>query len=166
MVRGHDVEGAHHNGGFYYPHSASSPSSILTQSLTDFSSQTPSTTTTNMNALVAISVTLVASTFWLIQRYRRSSYKLPPGPRGWPIIGNLFDMPHDYHWVTYSEWGKKYGPLTYLNVVGSPILIINSQRVALDLLEKRGQSYAGRPRSVMMELVGQRIFRFAYSACC
>jgi len=109
-----------------------------------------------MITLEAIFSVVLLSILWLAQRRRQSQYKLPPGPKGWPIIGNLFDMPPDYPWLTYAAWGKTFGPLTYLNITGIPILIINSHRVALDLLEKRGQIYAGRPRSVMCELIGQR----------
>ncbi|KZP19005.1 hypothetical protein FIBSPDRAFT_863176 [Athelia psychrophila] len=39
---------------------------------------------------------------------RRSRSRLPPGPPGWPIIGNMLDMPSEYEWETYVEWGKKY----------------------------------------------------------
>ena len=35
--------------------------------------------------------------------------KLPPGPKGWPIIGNLLDMPKAQQWFTFSEWKKIYG---------------------------------------------------------
>jgi len=38
---------------------------------------------------------------------------LPPGPKGWPIIGNLFDIPKGNAWETYAEWGKVYGKLLY-----------------------------------------------------
>ena len=34
---------------------------------------------------------------------------LPPGPKGYPLIGNLFDMPADKPWVVYDEWRKTYG---------------------------------------------------------
>ena len=34
---------------------------------------------------------------------------LPPGPKGYPLIGNLFDMPIDKAWVVYDEWRKTYG---------------------------------------------------------
>ena len=38
---------------------------------------------------------------------------LPPGPKGYPLIGNLFDMPAQKPWVVYDEWRKTYGkPLT------------------------------------------------------
>ena len=34
---------------------------------------------------------------------------LPPGPKGYPLIGNLFDIPVDKPWVVYDEWRKTYG---------------------------------------------------------
>ena len=34
---------------------------------------------------------------------------LPPGPKGYPLIGNIFDMPTEKPWVVYDEWRKTYG---------------------------------------------------------
>ena len=34
---------------------------------------------------------------------------LPPGPIGYPLIGNLFDVPINKPWVVYDEWRKTYG---------------------------------------------------------
>jgi hypothetical protein len=34
---------------------------------------------------------------------------LPPGPKGYPLIGSLFDMPLDKPWLVYDEWRKTYG---------------------------------------------------------
>lgn len=32
-----------------------------------------------------------------------------PGPSPLPIIGNIFDMPASYEWITYAEWEKRRG---------------------------------------------------------
>jgi hypothetical protein len=34
--------------------------------------------------------------------------KLPPGPRGYPIIGNVLEKGAG-QWLKFSEWQKKYG---------------------------------------------------------
>jgi len=38
----------------------------------------------------------------------------------------------------------------YLSIFGKGILVINSQRVAIDLLEKRSNIYSDRPRYISM----------------
>ena len=40
---------------------------------------------------------------------------LPPGPKGYPLIGNLFDMPVDKPWIVYDEWRKTYGKTYIIN---------------------------------------------------
>ena len=40
---------------------------------------------------------------------------LPPGPKGYPLIGNLFDMPSQKSWVVYDEWRKTYGKTFIIN---------------------------------------------------
>jgi len=38
--------------------------------------------------------------------------RLPPGPRGYPIVGNLFDLSSTHVWKQFGTWGKQYGELT------------------------------------------------------
>jgi hypothetical protein len=50
--------------------------------------------------------------FKQLNRWRSGNPKglpLPPGPRGYPLIGSLFDMPMYKPWLVYDEWRKTYG---------------------------------------------------------
>ena len=46
---------------------------------------------------------------------RRSRSRLPPGPKGYPIVGNLFDLPPTHVWEKFGEWGKQYGGFSFLH---------------------------------------------------
>ena len=110
-------------------------------------------------------------------RYFASPYrKLPPGPRGYPIIGNLLEM-RDGQWLKFSEWQKKYGQfvtgplfsfppylnlslgdLIYLNAAGQPIVVINSPKVGVALLDRRAAIYSDRPRNIVSSLMTGGLF--------
>ncbi|RDB16524.1 O-methylsterigmatocystin oxidoreductase [Hypsizygus marmoreus] len=75
----------------------------------------------------------------------RTRLPLPPGPRGWPIIGNLFDMPQDVPWRTFSHWGREYGEISSVTVFGQPVIVLNSVKAATELIGNKGKLYADRP---------------------
>ncbi|KAF8135168.1 CyP450 monooxygenase [Boletus edulis] len=79
----------------------------------------------------------------------------PPGPPRLPIVGNLFGIKDlGAQWLTYAEWSKRYGDLLYIEILGQKILVINSEQVAEDLLDKRSQNYSDRPQVPMVTLMG------------
>ncbi|KAH0835858.1 cytochrome P450 [Lanmaoa asiatica] len=92
-----------------------------------------------------------------IGRYHKNSkrsYPLPPGPSGLPWVGNVIGIDAGAPWLTYSEWAKTYGDLVYSRLLGKDIIIINSEKVAKDLLEQRSQNYSDRPQFITSELCG------------
>ena len=44
-----------------------------------------------------------------LKRRNPKGLPLPPGPKGFPVIGNLLDFPSNYQWLVYDEWRKTYG---------------------------------------------------------
>ncbi|KAH0589273.1 hypothetical protein H2248_005036 [Termitomyces sp. 'cryptogamus'] len=81
----------------------------------------------------------------------------PPGPKGFPIIGNLLDIPTSFQWNTYTEWAKKYGDLIHINVLGVHLIIINSEDIANELIEKRSSNYNDRPEITVMTMNGWEV---------
>ena len=45
----------------------------------------------------------------LMRLAQRGRSDLPPGPKGYPIVGNLFDVPSTHAWEKFSEFGEQYG---------------------------------------------------------
>ncbi|KAF9072171.1 cytochrome P450 [Rhodocollybia butyracea] len=105
---------------------------------------------------MASTVQLVVSVLLLLFAYcisTRSSGKrhLPPGPKGWPIIGNIFDVPKGVSHITYMEMAKTYGSdLLYLNMAGTSMLILHSVEAVNDLLVEQAAISSDRPRFPMV----------------
>jgi len=51
-------------------------------------------------------------------------------------------------WMCQADFSFDPGPLMYLTVGGQGILVINTHRVAADLLDRRGNIYSDRPRMI------------------
>ncbi|KAK6225704.1 cytochrome p450 [Colletotrichum tabaci] len=91
------------------------------------------------------------------RRRRRQGVPLPPGPPGEAILGHLRVIPTDNPEHAYAAWSKEYGSdVLYFNVLGQDVVVLNSVRAAVDLLDRRGANYCDRPRFVLFEEMGWR----------
>ncbi|KAJ3920050.1 cytochrome P450 [Lentinula edodes] len=96
----------------------------------------------------------------LIRLYSRGGDRkhLPPGPPGVPILGNLPQLVGvSQLWHTFDKWRYEYGPLTYLNMVGKDVMVLNTKAAAFELLERRSAIYSDRPRSIVAEYIGSQL---------
>ncbi|KAI9567596.1 cytochrome P450 [Boletus coccyginus] len=84
----------------------------------------------------------------------RPPYPLPPGPPGLPWIGNVIGVNASTPWTTYAEWARTYGDIVYSRLLGKDIIILNSEKIAKDLLENRSKFYSDRPYFITAELCG------------
>ncbi|KZV76224.1 cytochrome P450 [Peniophora sp. CONT] len=106
--------------------------------------QTYSTLVQHPSLVIAVALNALA---YIVFRYWNSPWrKLPPGPTGYPFIGSLRKF-LDLHWL-FDEC-PKYGDVVYLNVAGQPTIILNTQKAASDLLDRRAISYSSRPSFVV-----------------
>ncbi|KAF7377377.1 Cytochrome P450 [Mycena sanguinolenta] len=98
----------------------------------------------------SLATIILVATIYVVHRLSctPSPAKLPPGPYRWPLFGSLLQIPRRYQWLKFSEWAKTYGNLVYLNGFGQSIVIINSAKVARELLDYRSSIYSNRPKFV------------------
>jgi len=76
--------------------------------------------------------------------------RLPPGPKGLPLLGNVNDLPKPgilecHHWLQHKG---TYGPISSITVLGQTFIIINDAQLALELLRDRSATYSARPHMV------------------
>lgn len=83
-------------------------------------------------------------------RYYAFRRKLPPGPPGIPILGNLREMPKTHPWRTHTQMHRKYGPIFSMVYGRNTVIYLGSYDIARELLEKRSNIYSSRPRMVMV----------------
>ncbi|KAM0823690.1 hypothetical protein ACQ4PT_070708 [Festuca glaucescens] len=91
-------------------------------------------------------IILTATATLLLWRAHRPRYRLPPGPRQWPVIGNLHLMgalPHR----SIRDLSACYGPLMQLRFGPFPVVVGSSPETARLLLQTHDAALAGRPRT-------------------
>ncbi|KAG8999778.1 hypothetical protein FRB90_011963 [Tulasnella sp. 427] len=98
----------------------------------------------------AIAAATLVAILLLNQRGGSKRSGHPPGPSPLPLIGNVLDLPQSKYALTYSRFGEEYGPLTWLNIPGQNLLILNSMEAVTELLEKRALNFIDRPNFTML----------------
>ncbi|CAI0404284.1 unnamed protein product [Linum tenue] len=86
---------------------------------------------------------LLLSLFLILLRNRRPSVQLPPGPKPWPILGNILhvgSMPH----VTFARLSQAHGPLISLRLGTQLIVVGSSPDAASEILKTHDHELSGR----------------------
>ncbi|KAI1109937.1 cytochrome protein [Nemania sp. NC0429] len=85
---------------------------------------------------------------------KRKSGPLPPGPKGWPIVGNISDFPKpdDRVWEHWLKHKDTYGPISSVTLFGSTFVILHSAELTSQLFDKKSSTYSSRPRFIFPTL--------------
>ncbi|XP_066301251.1 cytochrome P450 2J4-like [Branchiostoma lanceolatum] len=102
-------------------------------------------TSTVLVLLVAFLATAV-----LLERLRRP--RLPPGPRAWPVIGNLPSLTKQVH-LKFTEWRQQYGDVYTVRMGSDDVVIVNGWDAAREALVKQADEFADRPRSFVFDRI-------------
>ena len=103
----------------------------------------------------------------IVYYYRKSRRRYPPGPKGLPVIGNIFDVPTGDAFTSaavYLQWSQRYSTLfhtlltltcphaltypdseiVHLNLLGTHVVVVNTSSAATALFDKRSSIYSDR----------------------
>jgi coumaroylquinate(coumaroylshikimate) 3'-monooxygenase len=94
-------------------------------------------------SLIPISLLLLLLAYKLYQRLR---FKLPPGPRPWPIVGNLYDV-KPVRFRCFAEWAQAYGPIISVWFGSTLNVVVSNSELAKEVLKEHDQQLADRHRS-------------------
>ncbi|OBZ78498.1 O-methylsterigmatocystin oxidoreductase [Grifola frondosa] len=96
-------------------------------------------------ALVLLGLLTILVAWFRLVNLKKS--RLPPGPKPFPIVGNVRDLTSKELWLRTSTWAKQFGDIVYMHVAGQGL----SRRPP----QKRGSIYSDRAPMVMAgELCG------------
>uniref|UniRef100_A0A804LKQ0 trimethyltridecatetraene synthase n=1 Tax=Zea mays TaxID=4577 RepID=A0A804LKQ0_MAIZE len=105
----------------------------------------PSSASFFLVAVVAGATLFLVTVLRLRARSTRK-YRLPPGPRPWPVIGNLNLIgPLPHHSV--HELSKRYGPLMSLRFGSFPVVVASSIDTARLILKTHDLAFIDRPQT-------------------
>eukprot|EP01018_Ginkgo_biloba_P004344 Gb_25217 [translate_table: standard] len=99
-------------------------------------------------------LTLIVSLLIRLARHGKSDHicssnylKLPPGPRRWPVLGNLLQIGPVPH-LGMREFNRKYGPLVYIHIGMVPTVVTDDPKYVKEFLVKQDHAFASRPKNI------------------
>nr|QBS13817.1 Cytochrome P450 monooxygenase [Marrubium vulgare] len=97
-------------------------------------------------SIIAVISAIFLTLHLLTKLFRREKLKLPPGPKPWPVIGNLNligDLPHQ----SLHHLSQKYGPIMHLRFGSAAVVVGSSVEIAKTILKTMDLTFASRPKT-------------------
>lgn len=109
-------------------------------------------------AVVMISLVIVA-----LSKAMRGSGHYPPGPRPYPLIGNLPQLSGTESYKAMTKLAEEYGDIYSLTFPGGQkAVVINTGELAREAFSKKGDDFSGRPYT----FIGDAITRGTADIIC
>ncbi|XP_025055596.1 cytochrome P450 1A5-like isoform X3 [Alligator sinensis] len=67
-----------------------------------------------------------------------------PGPRGYPLIGNMMEVGRNPH-LSLTQMSRKYGDMMQIRIGTKPVLVLSGLDTIRQALVKQGEDFMGRP---------------------
>ncbi|KAF9445128.1 cytochrome P450 [Macrolepiota fuliginosa MF-IS2] len=108
---------------------------------------------------VALAFAVIGLTHYVRGARVNAGRKLPPGPKGIPFFGNLFQIDALRPYPKFREWALQYGPIYRLKLGPQEVIVLNTAEAADELFVNRSKTFSSRsPPHVAHDIMsaGQR----------
>ncbi|XP_068599265.1 cytochrome P450 2J6-like [Brachionichthys hirsutus] len=102
----------------------------------------------NVKSILLFMVIFILITDYF-KTYRPASF--PPGPRGFPIVGNMFSLDHRKTHESLTQLAGTYGDVYSLRLGQDWTVVLNRLEVIKEALVNQGDSVADRPEAPMLK---------------
>lgn len=93
--------------------------------------------------LLLVTFIFIILSYYLYQKLR---FKLPPGPRPLPVVGNLYDI-KPVRFRCFADWSQAYGPIISVWFGSTLNVVVSNAELAKEVLKENDQQLADRHRS-------------------
>ncbi|KAL7980392.1 hypothetical protein Chor_014721 [Crotalus horridus] len=98
-------------------------------------------------AEVLIGLAVFCLLFLVLQSFQRKTpqgLKKIPGPRGYPLVGNLLDVGKNVH-LSLTQLSRTYGDIMMIHLGTKPVLVLSGLETIKEALVRQGEDFKGRP---------------------
>ncbi|KZO99730.1 cytochrome P450 [Calocera viscosa TUFC12733] len=103
----------------------------------------------------AILLVLILGIVAIRGEMNKRTSRLPPGPPGLPLLGNILQLPSQFLYRKLSAWSDRYGPIYTIWMGSQPYLVLGSAAVSADVLDRMSAVTSDRP-----PMIKPRVFFF------
>lgn len=78
-----------------------------------------------------------------LSNYTHQSPPFPPGPKPWPIVGNIFHLKNPLH-ISLTKLSQSYGPLMLFKLGNQNLIVGSSSSAAMEILKTQDRILSAR----------------------
>ncbi|KAJ8945603.1 hypothetical protein NQ314_009130 [Rhamnusium bicolor] len=96
--------------------------------------------------LALVSLCVVVLVWWFTTKTRKVIFRIPPGPKPWPLIGSLHLLgEYETPFQAFTVLSKIYGDIFSISLGSTPCVVVNSFDLIKEVLITKGGDFGGRP---------------------
>lgn len=107
----------------------------------------------NSMVWVALAVVAVVAGVVLLLRARCDDKDMPPGPKGLPLVGNVFDLLKEDSVRYFTRLAEEHGPFYSVQLGGRRVVVLSSSHWLNQAFVRQGEMFNHRPRGTVLSFI-------------